>query len=110
MFDWDTEEQKDAAKLFAEYCLTTENQKLATEKGFNRHDDYKCEKELSGQQYLTAQSLWKQNKNGGRPTAAVFIVDTSGSMKGEPLQALKKSVVDTLPYIGPENYPRTISD
>ncbi|MBD5584696.1 MAG: solute-binding protein [Clostridia bacterium] len=109
VFDWDTEEQKGAAELFAEYCLTDENQKLATEKGFNRHDDYKGEQGLSGQQYLTAQSLWKQNKNGGRPTAAVFIVDTSGSMKGEPLQELKKSVIDTLPYIGPENCVGLIS-
>ena len=109
VFDWDTEEQKDAAELFAEYCLTAENQKLATEKGFNRHDDYVGETGLTGQQYLTAQSLWKQNKNGGRPIAAVFIADISGSMKGEPLAALKDSVIATLPYIGSENYVGLIS-
>lgn len=108
-FDWDTAEQKDAVRLFAEYCLEDENQKLATDKGFNRHDDYKGADGLTGQQYLTAQSMWKRNKNGGRPTAAVFIADVSGSMKGEPLTSLQQSVIAALPYIGSENYVGLIS-
>lgn len=108
-FGWDTQEQKDAVKLFAEYCLNDSNQKLATDKGFNRHNDYVGETGLTGQQYLTAQSLWKQNKNGGRPIAAVFIADVSGSMKGEPLAALKDSVIATLPYIGSESCVGLIS-
>lgn len=109
VFDWDTQDQKDAAELFAEYCLSDQSQKLATDKGFNRHDDYKPAKPMSGQQYLTAQSLWKQNKSGGRRTAAVFIADTSGSMKGEPLASLQESVVAALPYIGSENYVGLVS-
>lgn len=108
-FDWDTEDQKEAVRLFAQYCLEDENQKLASDKGFNRHDDYKGEAGLTGQQYLTAQSMWKRNKNGGRPTAAVFIADVSGSMKGEPLASLQDSVIAALPYIGSENYVGLIS-
>lgn len=109
VFDWDTADQRAAARLFADYCLNAESQKLATSKGFNRHDDYKGSAGLTGQQYLTAQSLWKQNKNGGRPTAAVFIADVSGSMKGEPLASLQESVIAALPYIGSENYVGLIS-
>lgn len=109
VFDWDTQDQKDAAELFAEYCLSEQSQKLATDKGFNRHDDYKPAKPMSGQQYLTAQSLWKENKSGGRRVAAVFIADISGSMKGEPLASLQESVVAALPYIGSENYVGLIS-
>lgn len=109
VFDWDTQDQKDAADLFAEYCLSEQSQKLATDKGFNRHDDYKPAKPMSGQQYLTAQSLWKENKSGGRRVAAVFIADISGSMKGEPLASLQESVVAALPYIGSENYVGLIS-
>lgn len=109
IFDWDTQDQKDAAELFAEYCLSEQSQKLATDKGFNRHDDYKPAEPMSGQQYLTAQSLWKENKSGGRRVAAVFIADISGSMKGEPLASLQESVVAALPYIGSENYVGLIS-
>lgn len=109
VFDWDTQDQKDAAELFAAYCLSEQSQKLATDKGFNRHDDYKPAEPMSGQQYLTAQSLWKENKSGGRRVAAVFIADISGSMKGDPLASLQESVVAALPYIGSENYVGLIS-
>ena len=109
IFDWDTQDQKDAAELFAEYCLSEQSQKLATDKGFNRHDDYKPAEPMSGQQYLTAQSLWKENKSGGRRVAAVFIADISGSMKGDPLASLQESVVAALPYIGSENYVGLVS-
>lgn len=110
VFDWDTAEQKEAARLFTDYCMTAESQKLASDKGFNRHDEYRPENDgMTGQQYLTAQSLWKQNKNGGRPVVAVFVADISGSMAGDPLASLKKSVVATLPYIGSENYIGLVS-
>lgn len=109
VFDWNTAEQDEAARLFTDYCLNAQNQKLAGEKGFNRHEDYAGAKGLAGQQYLTAQSLWKQNKNGGRPVAAVFVTDISGSMAGEPIASLKNSVIAALPYIGSENYVGLVS-
>lgn len=108
-FNWASADQQAAVELFAEYCLSAENQKLASSKGFNKHDDYRGDDGLTGQQYLTAQSLWKQNKNGGRPTVAVFIADVSGSMKGDPLASLQESVIAALPYIGSENYVGLIS-
>ena len=109
-FDYCTQEEKDAAKLFVEYCLGDDSQKLATEKGFNRHDDYVSQDPgLDGTGYLTAQKVWKQNKNGGRPIIAVFVADVSGSMSGEPLNSLKSSLVSASSYIGSEHYVGLVS-
>ena len=109
-FDWDTEEEQQAAQLFVEYCKSEENQKLASEKGFNLHDDYTGQDPgLTGTQYLSAQQIWKENKNGGKPIIAVFVADVSGSMDGEPLNALKDSLVKSSIYIGQEHYVGLVS-
>lgn len=109
-FDWNSEEENEAIKLFTEYCLESQNQKLATEKGFNRHDDYKGQDSgLTGTGYLNAQAVWKQNKNGGKPVIAVFIADVSGSMSGSPLASLKTSLSNASSYIGSEHYIGLVS-
>ena len=109
-FDWDSEEEQKAAELFVEYCQNEESQALATEKGFNRHDDYVGEDPgMTGTDFLSAQSIWKQNKNGGKPIVAVFVADVSGSMDGEPLNALKRSLINGAEYIGSENYIGLVS-
>lgn len=109
-FDYCSKEEKEAASLFADYCLSADSQKLATEKGFNRHDDYKAQDPgLDGTGYLTAQKVWKQNKNGGKPIIAVFVADVSGSMSGEPLNSLKSSLISASSYIGSEHYIGLVS-
>lgn len=109
-FGYCSQEEKDAAKLFVDYCLNEESQKLASEKGFNHHDDYVGEDSgLDGTGYLTAQKVWKQNKNGGKPIIAVFVADVSGSMGGEPLNSLKSSLINSSAYIGSEHYIGLVS-
>jgi Ca-activated chloride channel family protein len=109
-FDWTTNEESEAAKAFVEFCKSDEMQKLATEKGFNRTDTYKGQDSgLTGTQYLTAQKLWKENKNGGKPVVAVFITDVSGSMDGLPLNSLKESLINSSMYIGENNYVGLVS-
>ena len=109
-FSYCSEEKKEAAKLFTDYCLNNENQKLASEKGFNRHDDYLSQDTgLDGTGYLMAQKVWKENKNGGRPVVAVFITDVSGSMGGQPLNSLKMSLINASSYIGSEHYIGLVS-
>lgn len=104
-FDYVTNEKREAAKLFIDYCLTDSSQQLGYDKGFNRHNDYTGEEPgLDGNGYLEAQALWKQNKNGGKPVIAMFVADTSGSMDGAPLNSLQQSLIATAPYIGSENY------
>ena len=109
-FDYCSEEEKEAAQMFTDYCLKEENQKLATEKGFNRHDDYVSQDPgLDGTGWMNAQKVWKENKNGGKPIVAVFIADTSGSMDGTPLNSLKTSLVQASSYISLEHYIGLVS-
>lgn len=109
-FEYVSQEKQEAAQLFIDYCLTEKSQQLGYEKGFNRHNEYKGEEPgLDGYGYLEAQSLWKQNKNGGLPVIAVFVADTSGSMNGDAINSLKRSLIATAPYIGNENYIGLVS-
>lgn len=109
-FGYCSQEEQAAAKLFVDFCLEEENQKLATEKGFNRHDDYQTQDPgLDGAGWINAQRVWKENKSGGKPIVAVFVADTSFSMDGMPLNSLKDGLVNTLPYISDENYIGLVS-
>lgn len=109
-FSYVSDEKKEVAQMFVEYCMSEENQKLGTDKGFNRHDEYAGEDPgLDGNGYLEAQSIWKQNKNGGAPTVAVFVADTSGSMRGTPLASVKDSLLAGSTFIGSDNYIGLVS-
>ena len=109
-FDWVSAEKKEAAELFTEYCLSEKAQELGTEKGFNKHDDYKSQNtDFTGQQYLSAQTIWKQSKDGGQPIIACFVADISGSMDGLPLNQLKESLLATKGYISENNYVGLVS-
>lgn len=109
-FDYVSSEKQEVAKKFVEYCLSDEAQKIATDKGFNLHDDYVDQSAgLDGAGYLAAQKIWKANKDGGKPIIAVFVADISGSMDGEPLNALKESLISTARYIGSDNYIGLVS-
>ena len=110
VFDWTSKNAREAADLFVEFCKNEDNQKLAAEKGFNRNDSYQSQDPgLSGTEYAAAQKLWKENKTGGKPIVAVFVTDISGSMDGEPLNALKDSLVKASAYIGQEHYVGLVS-
>ena len=109
-FDYVSKDKQEAAKLFTEYCLSSESQKLADEKGFNLHNDYKSRPSgLDGAGYLAAQKIWKQSKDGGQPIIAVFVADISGSMAGTPINSLKESLLATSSYIKSDNYIGLVS-
>ena len=109
-FGYVSKERQEAAKLFVDYCLNNESQKLATQKGFNLHNDYKEQRTgLDGLGYLSAQKIWKTNKNGGQPIIAVFVADVSGSMAGEPINAMKSALLATSSYISSDNYVGLVS-
>lgn len=99
--DADTEA---ALEMFAEYCLSDEAQERAEECGFNGYDDYVSQvPAYDGKTLLAAQSFWKENKDSGRPIAAVFVADISGSMGGAPITELKTSLVNSAQYINSSN-------
>ncbi len=91
-------------KKFIEFCKKDSSQKLATDYGFNTHNEYKSEvADISGDQIAQAQKLWKEKKDANKLISAVFVADTSGSMNGEPLNKLKESLVSGSQYIGKDN-------
>lgn len=105
-----SEDKKSVLDAFAKYCLEESSQSLATEYGFNGLNDYQNENyDTNGGTVLQAQQLWKQNKDGGKDIIAVFVADTSGSMDGDPINQLKKSLVNGAQYINDNNYVGLVS-
>ena len=91
-------------KRFSEFVKNKENQQKATDYGFNQLDDYKFEEQTTdGNMLLSMQKLWKKNKNTTRPIVGVFVTDISGSMEGDPMNNLKKSLLNSLQYINEDN-------
>ncbi len=103
-------QKKEILKMFEEFALTEENQKLAEEYGFNVDLNYTVEQsEVDGNTLLNAQELWKKEKDSGKPILAVFVADVSGSMDGEPLNSLKTSLINGMQYINTTNYVGLVS-
>ena len=50
-----------------------------------------------------ANGTWKEKKDGGRPVAAVFVADVSGSMEGTRILALRQAMYSGADFITPEN-------
>ena len=90
---------------FKDFCLSKSAQELATRYGFNDELGYKPTISVpDGATCIAAQKLWKDNKDNGQEIMAVFVVDTSGSMDGEPMNALKSSLINSINYINNEAY------
>ena len=105
----DPDETK-ALEMFADFCKSDKAMKLASDYGFNQMDDYNGDNmNISGNSWTQMQKLWKNNKNNGKPIAAVFVLDTSGSMTGAPLNSLKSSLRNSIKYINSSNYIGVVS-
>ena len=95
-----SQDKKEILRQFIDFCKTADAQKKAGECGFNKHDDYKLELTgVNGTMLGQAQKLWKDKKDSNRDIIAVFVADTSGSMDGERMNNLKKSLLSGSNYI-----------
>lgn len=95
-----SDEKKQILQLFINFCKTADAQKKAADCGFNKYDEYKTDiQNIDGSKLAQAQKLWKDKKNSSKQIIAVFVADTSGSMDGEPLNNLKKSLLNGSNYI-----------
>jgi len=95
-----TDEKKEILNKFVEFCKSSKSQKLATDYGFNKHDEYLPETgNIDGKSIANAQRLWKEKKDVNSDITAVFVADISGSMAGHPLNRLKQSLTDGSQYI-----------
>lgn len=103
-------EKKEVLEKFAEYCASQDAIKRATDYGFNGMNDYAPEYGVvSGDVLISAQKLYKTNKDNGRPVIGVFVTDTSGSMDGSPMRALQDSLINSMKYINSDNYIGIVS-
>ena len=90
-------------KEFVEFARQGKYQNLASGYGFNGFDEYQSEAGMvCGNVIIQAQKLWKDTKDP-IPICAVFVIDVSGSMEGEPLDNLKRSLLEGQKYIGEKN-------
>jgi len=86
-------EKRKILNKFVEFMQQEKYQTLATKYGFNGFNEYRSEAgAVSGDVIIQAQKLWKETKNIG--ICAVFVADVSGSMDGEPLNKLKRSLLE----------------
>lgn len=98
-------EKAEALRIFAEYATNNENQELSKEYGFGGYADYVPEvPEADGNTLLDAQQLWKDKKDNGQEIVSVFIIDTSGSVDGAPLNEMKSSLVNSAQYINSDSF------
>lgn len=104
-----SQEKMQALNEFTKYCKSQDAQKLATEYGFNNNLEYKSDNSYDGETLISAQELWKKEKDLGKPIIAVFVTDVSGSMAGEPLARLKQSLLNSMQYINSNNHIGLVS-
>ncbi len=89
-------------ELFAEFLK--KNQRAVKDYGFGRQENYSSSYNLdNGAVILGAQKIWKEKKSGGRPIAAMFVADVSGSMDGSRIKNLKKALIESSDLISSVN-------
>ena len=92
----------EALELFASFI--EKNQKTSREYGFGQNSQYQSNYSLnSGSTILGAQKIWKDKKSGGKPIAAMFVADVSGSMDGIRLKNLKQALIQSSDLISSTN-------
>ncbi|MBX2836254.1 MAG: VWA domain-containing protein [Gammaproteobacteria bacterium] len=96
------ESEREVLDMFAQFI--ERNQRAAQQFGFGENRSYQSAYQISDPSILSqAQRLWKQKKSGGRPIAAVFVADVSGSMEGKRIRNLKQALTESSDLISSVN-------
>ena len=111
-FKWTTPEQQQALEKFAQFAQSEAMQKLAPPLG-KEVTDYLQKKQIpaipKGEVLTTAQTFWKQQKDAGQTVYLMTVIDTSGSMDGKPLNAVKEGLRIASSEINAGNYVGLVS-
>lgn len=95
-------DQLEVMEEFAKFATGPEFADEAERFGFNP-PPYEPEVAIpSGDTLIEAQRLWKDKKEGGRPVAAVFVTDVSGSMAGSRILAVQQALRSAREFISPD--------
>ena len=94
--------EREVLELFAKFIK--QEQAVVNRFGFAGNLDYSPAYAIEeGATIARAQGLWKEKKSGGRPVAAVFVADVSGSMDGVRIKNLKKALIESSDLISSNN-------
>ncbi len=92
----------EALTKFAQFADQSQN--VVNRFGFGKNSDYSAAYSIDDKSVIArAQGIWKEKKSGGRPIAAVFVADVSGSMDGTRLKNLKKAMIESSDLISSGN-------
>jgi Ca-activated chloride channel family protein len=95
-------EQLEVLEEFASFATSPDVAEEAARFGFDPPPYDPDVATPSGDTLIEAQRLWKDKKEGGRPVAAVFVTDVSGSMAGSRILAVQQALRSAREFIGPE--------
>lgn len=95
-------EKIEVMEKFAVFAAEGTGAELAGEYGFDPPEYTSSVETPPGATLIQAQHLWKEKKEGGRPLAAVFVTDVSGSMTGTRIQSVQRALFSARQFINPE--------
>jgi Ca-activated chloride channel family protein len=87
-----TPDELETLQAFADFARRDRYRNLAEDYGFDPPDYTSNVAIPAGSSLIAAQRLWKEKKDAGRPVAAVFVADVSGSMAGTRLLSLQRAL------------------
>jgi Ca-activated chloride channel family protein len=96
-----TPSQSEALEAFAAFAEQPQYKQSAADFGFDPPAFEPTVQVPSGSTLIDVQNVWKDKKDGGRPVATVFVVDTSGSMEGTRIEAVQKAMLSAREFIKP---------
>ncbi|MEA5535238.1 vWA domain-containing protein [Crocosphaera sp. XPORK-15E] len=106
-FSWNTPEQEEGLKKLAQFATSETMQKLAPPQS-KEVTEYLQKNKFpplpSGEVLTRGQAFWKQQKDAGKTVYLMAVIDTSGSMEGEPLNAVKEGLKIASKEINAGNY------
>ncbi|WP_415158316.1 VWA domain-containing protein [Maritalea sp.] len=96
------EAEREVLELFNAFIEANKSQ--ISKFGFGNNKSYQSSYDIEdGSLIQQAQKLWKDKKSGGKPIAAMFVADVSGSMDGSRIKELKNALVDSSDLIAAGN-------
>jgi len=99
-----TPEEAEVLEKFAAFSEQPKYRSLAQEYGFNPSLTLEQPYAIpSGDNLIRAQEIWKTKKDAGRPIAAVFLCDVSGSMAGTRIQGVRQALIEGADFISEGN-------
>lgn len=104
-----TKDEKDAEELVASFLCDEDSVQLASKYGFNADVKHKDSYEADATKVVQALSIYKQYKDADKDVIAMFVADTSGSMAGDAINQLQRSLINGSSYINSNNYVGLVS-